>query len=210
MNIHWTKLTHRFPDEKQCLASFIAWQAAEVIAGAKPANLINILDRELACGRNMSSLWEKHKTSVLKNGNVCGHVLKQKIDRKLALIYNPTKLENVLTRTPVKKALGQLGYDYNNADEALYHLQRRMQGVEFPHEIGFFLGYPIKDVYGFMGLCDLPVAGNGPWKMYGKLESSLALLNEHIEARKVVIGALCSGKNPIAIIKKRPVIQQAA
>ena len=67
MNIHWTKLTHRFPDEKQCLASFIAWQAAEVIAGAKPANLINILDRELACGRNMSSLWEKHKTSVLKS-----------------------------------------------------------------------------------------------------------------------------------------------
>jgi hypothetical protein len=201
MDIHWTKLTHRFPDEKQCLASFIAWQAAEVIAGAKPANLINILDRELACGRNMSSLWEKHKTSVLKNGNIWGLVLKQKDDRQLALIYNSTKLENVLMRIPVKKALGQLGYDYENIEEALGHLQTRMQGADFPHEIGFFLGYPIKDVYGFMGLCELPVSGSGPWKMYGKLESSLALLNEHITAREVVIDALCTGDNPLALIK---------
>ncbi|NIP49798.1 MAG: DUF3793 family protein, partial [Gammaproteobacteria bacterium] len=163
MNIHWTKLTHRFPDEKQCLASFIAWQAAEVIAGAKPANLINIPDRELACGRNMSKLWEEHKTSVLKNGNVSGLVLKQKEDRLLALIYNSKELEKVLKRTPVKKALGQLGYDYVTFNEALGHLQKRMQGADFPHEVGFFLGYPIKDVYGFMGLCELPAVGKSPW-----------------------------------------------
>lgn len=56
MNIHWTKLTCLFPEEKQCLASFIVWQAAEVIAGAKPANLINILDRELTCGGNISKI----------------------------------------------------------------------------------------------------------------------------------------------------------
>lgn len=202
MNIHWTKLAHRFPDEKQCLASFIAWQAAEVIAGAKPANLINILDRELACGRNMSKLWEKHNPSILKNGNVSGLVLKQKGDRQLALIYNPEELENVLKRIPVKKALGQFGYDYENVNEALGHLQKRMQGAAFPHEIGFFLGYPIKDVYGFMGLCELPVTGNGPWKMYGKLESSLDILNKHMAAREVVIEALCTGDNPLTLIKK--------
>lgn len=202
MNIHWTKLTQRFPDEKQCLASFIAWQAAEVIAGAKPANLINILDRELACRRNMSELWEKHHTSVLEKNKVWGLVLKQKGDRKLVLIYDPRKLENILNKIPIKKALAQLGYDYKNAHEALEHLQKRMQHVGFPHEIGFFLGYPIKDVYGFMGLCELPVVGNGPWKMYGKLESSLAVLNEHIAARQVVIDALCSGDNPLALIKK--------
>ena len=201
MNIHWTKLTHLFPEEKQCLASFIAWQAAEVIAGAKPANLINILDRKLACGRNMSELWEKHHSSVLGKDKVWGLVLKQKGDRQLALIYDPTELENILNKTPVKKALVQLGYDYENVSEALGHLQRRMQDAGFPHEIGFFLGYPIKDVYGFMGLCELPVAGNGPWKMYGKLESSLAVLNAHIAAREVVIDALCTGNNPLALIK---------
>lgn len=200
MNIHWTKLTHRFPDEKQCLASFIAWQAAEVIAGVKPANLINILDRELACGRNMSELWDKHKTSVLNGGKVRGLELRQNNDRKLVLIYNPQELENVLARTPVKKALGPYGYAYHDVDEALCHLQQRMQEAGFPHEIGFFLGYPIKDVYGFMGLCELPVAGNGPWKMYGKPESSLALLSEHAAARKAVIKELCSVHSPLSLI----------
>ena len=202
MNIHWTKLTHLFPEERQCLASFIAWQAAEVIAGAKPANLINILDRELACGRNMHTLWSNLNASVLKKGSVRGLGLKKKSDRQLVLIYNPAELEKVLKRRPVKKALNQLGYDYANVDEALEHLQKRMQRTDFPHEIGFFLGYPIKDVYGFMGLCKLPVTGNGPWKMYGKLESSLAVLNEHVAAREVVIAALCTGGNPLSLIKK--------
>ena len=202
MNMHWTKLTHRFPDEQQCLASFIAWQAAEVIAGAKPANLINILDRELVCGRNMSKLWDKHKTSVLKNGNIRGLVLKKKSVRQLVLIFNPKKLEMALGKIPIKKALGALGYEYKNVEEALGQLLARMQEAIFPHEIGFFLGYPTKDVYGFMGLCELPVTGNSPWKMYGKLDSSLAVLNKHIAARDVIVNALYSGKDPVALIKK--------
>lgn len=200
MNRHWTKLSHRFPDEKQCLASFIAWQAAEVVAGVKPANLINILDRELACGRNMHILWSRHQASVLKKGRLLGLEFKRKNDRQLVLIYNPAELEEMLRRRPVRKALLALGYEYEKAGEALGHLQTRMQGAGFPHEIGFFLGYPVKDVYGFMGLCELPVAGNGAWKMYGKIDSSLAVLNEHIAAREVVIDALCSGNDPQSII----------
>lgn len=202
MNNHWTKLTHRFPDEKQCLASFIAWQAAEVIAGVKSANLINIPDRELACGRNMVHLWEKHKASALSNGKVLGLVLKHKGERKLTLIYNPTELEITLNRTPVKKALSQLGYNYDNVGEAIEYLKKRMQGGDFPHEVGFFLGYPIKDVYGYMGLCELPAVGKSPWKMYGKLETSLAVLNKHVAAREIVIDALCTGDNPLALINE--------
>jgi len=202
MNLHWTNFTERFFDEKQCLASFIAWQAAEVIAGAKPANLINIFDRNLACGRNISKLWKKHKASILAEERLWGFELREKYERQLVLIYNPTELDKILQRKPVKKVLGRLGYDYENVDEALEHLLLRMQGSDFPHEIGFFLGYPVKDVYGFMGVCDLPVVGHGPWKMYGKLKSSLAVLNQYKEARKIVIDALHAGNDPIALINK--------
>lgn len=202
MNIHWTKLTHRFLDEKQCLASFIAWQAAEVIAGAKPANLINIPDRKLACGRNMAQLWEKHRALALNDGKVSGVVLKNKGERHLALIYNPHELESTLNRTPVKKALTQLGYDYDNVRDAIAYLKKRMQGICFPHEVGFFLGYPIKDVYCFMGLCELPTVGKSPWRMYGKLDASLAVLNKHIAAREIVIDALCSGSDPLSLLRK--------
>lgn len=211
MNIHWTALTERFPDEEQCLASFIAWQAAEVISNVKPANLINILDRELSCGRNIHALWERHKRSVFTAGEIRAVELKRKDDRILVLIYHPDSLSSVLQKHVVKKTLRNLGYHYDSLDEALAHLKCRMQGDDFPHEIGFFLGYSIKDVFGFMGLCDLPLVGNGPWKMYGKLEASLATLEEHLAARESVIDTLRSDVNPMLLLqKKRPVIKQAA
>lgn len=202
MSLHWTNLTEKFFDEKQCLASFVAWQAAEVIAGVKPANLINILDRKLACGRNISSLWDKHRTSILAEESLWGIELRRGSDRQLVLIYNPPELEKILQRKPVKSVLARLGYEYDTVDEALAHLLERMQGTDFPHEIGFFLGYPVKDVYGFMGVCDLPVAGHGPWKMYGKLKSSLTVMNQHKAARKTVIDALYAGHDPMALINQ--------
>lgn len=211
MKIHWTKLTHRFLDERQCLASFIACQAAEVIANVKPANLISVLNRELPCGRNMYTLWKKHKFSTLAKGHTLAIDFKRNDDRQLVLVYNPVALNNVLQRKPVKKVLGRLGYEYKTLNEALGHLKTRMKGNDFPHEIGFFLGYPVKDVFAFMGLCDLPLVGNGPWRMYGKLESSLAVLNEHNAAREAMLDALQSGINPLSLLqKKRPEFQQAA
>jgi hypothetical protein len=47
--------------------------------------------------------------------------------------------------------------------------------TDFPHEVGVFLGYPLKDVAGFMGWVDLPVTCQGPWKIYGNPDRSLAL-----------------------------------
>lgn len=203
MKIHWTKLMHRFLDERQCLASFIACQAAEVIANVKPANLISVLDRELPCGRNIYTLWKKHKFSALAKGHARAIDFKRNDDRQLVLIYNPAALDYILQRKPVKKVLGRLGYEYKTLDEALAHLKTRMQGDDFPHEIGFFLGYPVKDVFGFMGLCNLPLVGNGPWRMYGKLESSLAVLNAHNAAREAMLDALQSGINPLDLLQKK-------
>ena len=36
-----------------------------------------------------------------------------------------------------------------------------------PDEIGIFIGYPIKDVLGFMGLLPLPCTGKCGWRIYG-------------------------------------------
>jgi len=204
MGIHWTSLTERFPDEEQCLASFIAWQAAEVISNVKPANLVNIFDRELACGRNIHALWQKYKATVFAAGEIRALELKQKNNSLLILIYHQEALAKVLQKHVVKATLGKLGYRYDNSIEALAQLKERMQGADFPHEVGFFLGYPIKDVLGFMGLCNLPHVGNGPWKMYGKREASMATWKEHLAARKSVLDTLCSNVNPLFLLQKNP------
>ncbi len=211
MSIHWTSLAKRYLNEEQCLASFIAWQAAEVISNAKPANLINIRDHELACGRNIYALWNKHKQTIFATSEIRAAVLKQKGGRLLVLIYHPVALSKALQENIVKRTLRNLGYLYDNLDKTLAHLETRMQEDEFPHEIGFFLGYPSKDVLGFMGMNNLPLVGSGPWKMYGELEESLSTLKDHLAARESVLEVLTSDLNPLLLIqKKRPVIQQAA
>jgi hypothetical protein len=210
MNIHWTSLAERFPDEEQCLASFIAWQAAEVISLAKPANLVNVFDRELACGRNIHTLWQVHKQTVFSAVDIESFELQKKGERLLVLIYQPEALGRVLQKNIVQKTLRTLGYP-RSLYGTLTHLKSRMQGDEFPHEVGFFLGYPIKDVLCFMGLSSLPLVAQGPWKMYGKLETSLATLKAHHIARNSIIECLLSGINPLQLLKhKLPEIQQPA
>ena len=46
--------------------------------------------------------------------------------------------------------------------------------------------------------------------MYGKLESSFALLNKHIAAQETVIDELCAGSDPLSLIKKWSEFNQAA
>jgi hypothetical protein len=211
MSTHWTTLTTRFLDEEQCLASYIAWQAAEVISNVKPANLINVLNRDLTCGRNMHTLWQKHRNTIFNAGEYREVALKQKCDRLLVLIYNPAALSKTLQTNDIRKTLRELGYRYNNTEEALAHLEARMQNDDFPHEIGFFLGYPVQDVLGFMKMNNLPLVGNGPWKMYGDLQKSLQTLEAHKVGRKSVLHKLQVGLNPLFLIQKmQPVLQQAA
>jgi len=203
MNTHWTSLTGKYPDEKQCLASFLAWQAAEVVAGVKPANLISVLDRILPCGRNIHTLWEKHGQSVLAGSEIRAVEMQHREGHRLVLIYHPAQLDKVLQKCVVKKTLSRLGYCYESTAEALLCLRGRMGREGFPHEVGFFLGYPVKDVYGYMGLCDLPLVGSGPWRMYGNLDASLATLNRHQAARQAIQEKLSINLNPLLLLRNK-------
>lgn len=42
-----------------------------------------------------------------------------------------------------------------------------------PHEIGIALGYPMKDVWGFMGITSEPCSGSCGWRIFGDPEPSL-------------------------------------
>jgi hypothetical protein len=72
--------------------------------------------------------------------------------------------------------LARRGYrEPANLAATLAQLQGRVRAASFPHEIGIFLGYPLKDVLAFMGEIDLPFACQGPWKIYGNPRQSLEL-----------------------------------
>lgn len=172
----WHDLADRFTDERECLASFLALEAAEVLDGEKPANLVNIANRRRNCGRNLYRMWHRHGSTLARQGGLAVREMVDRGNSLLILIYRPQALASLLARPNVTGFLRKAGY-LNPADLecSLAELQSRISPKGFPHEIGVFLGYPLKDVAGFMGWAQIPFTCQGPWKIYGDPAGSLGL-----------------------------------
>nr|WP_243688156.1 DUF3793 family protein [Geotalea toluenoxydans] len=81
----------------------------------------------------------------------------------LLLLYRPDALANLLEKPAVRAILARAGYAEEVAlPQVLARFARCLAADGFPHEIGIFLGYPLKDVVGFMGLARIPFTCQGP------------------------------------------------
>ena len=77
-----------------------------------------------------------------------------------------------------------IGYPSNyDLDEYLNILIDKLNSDNFPHEIGIFLGYPLKDVVGFMGYGKYKFCKTRYWKVYGDESVSDAVYNKFISDR---------------------------
>jgi hypothetical protein len=180
----WPDLAERFADERECLAAFLALESAEVLEGEKPANLINIANRRRPCGRNFYRIWQRHGASLLRQSGLAVRELADRGHSVLLLIYRPQTLSTLLARPNVAGFLRKAGYAQpEDIQPALRELQSRLPAAGFPHEIGVFLGYPLKDVAGFMGWAPLPFTCQGPWKIYGDPAGSLDLAEAFRQSR---------------------------
>jgi Protein of unknown function (DUF3793) len=126
---------------------------------------------------------------------------KEMIDRGssvLLFLYCPNQFRELLTSKSVAVILRKAGYSStSNTEQTLSELQSRLAGDRFPHEIGVFLGYPLKDVVGFMGWARISFTCQGPWKIYGDPSESLRLAESHRQCRYRMSFQLASGDNPL-------------
>ncbi|WP_236021527.1 DUF3793 family protein [Geomesophilobacter sediminis] len=194
----WQEFSPLFPDEQECLASFLALECAEVLAGAKPANILSLADKPRPCGRNLYRLWQKHGAELLSKSDLSARVLADRGSSILIIFFRPDTLAGLLQRRDVATVLGKAGYPATqDPDQALGILQSRMTGGEFPHEVGVFLGYPLKDVVGFMGWGKPRFTCQGPWKIYGDPTPSLQLAETHRACRCLMSSRLAAGCSPL-------------
>ncbi|HXE95569.1 MAG TPA: DUF3793 family protein [Dongiaceae bacterium] len=194
----WQDISARFSDPRDCLVSFLALEAAEILAGAKPANLISIANRERSCGRNLYLLWKQWGQSVIEESGLECYELADRGESLLLLIYHPSSLAELLRRPNVTAILRRAGYPVPAAPEKLLRvLAARFTVESFPHEIGVFLGYPLKDVLGFLGWARIPFTCQGPWRIYGAAAESLRLAELHRECRCRMAGMLSAGGSPV-------------
>lgn len=193
----WKDIADRFCDPRECLASYLALEAAEVIAGVKPANLLSISNRTDACGRNPYRLWNRWGEEVIGATPLEVHELTDRGDSVLVLLYRPEFLEHLLGSPPVRAILRRAGYGGEmDLSAMLARLTKRLASGTFPHEIGIFLGYPLKDVAGFMGLARIPFTCQGPWKIYGDPGASLRLADTYRMCRNRMAADLANCSTP--------------
>lgn len=199
----WRTVSERFSDERSCLACFLAYHSAEVLSGVKPGNLINISNRRHPCGKNLFTLWRRHGQSLLADSYISAKVLAVRRGGLLVYIYCPESLNSLVKERRIRKFLEKAGYgDLANGDSALAEMKRRMGQEIFPHEIGLFLGYPPKDVAGFMGWARLPVSCQAAWKIYGDPRKSLELAARHRDCRCRMAERLHRDDDPSFLLRK--------
>ena len=192
---HWSELAERFPNGKECLATYIALETAEVLAEAKPASLLSISNRERACGRNLYTLWKSHGQELLADTSLQACELVDRGSSLMILFYHKTHFQQHLVRRDITALLKRSGHEGDvTPDEILRNLAGHLQQGRFPHEIGLLLGYPPKDVAAFMGLSAIPFTCQGPWKIYGNPGESLRLAERFRNCRNLMAEqlAMCS------------------
>ena len=110
-----------------------------------------------------------------------------KIGKKRALIYvyQQQALEIELRKLNVKQFLRSIGYQSFKLKDCLSLLKKRLMiSEEFPHEIGFFLGYPYDDVIGFIEHEGKDYAYKGYWKVYANVEEMKHLFKKYADCKQ--------------------------
>ena len=99
-------------------------------------------------------------------------VVRETEHRVLLYVYRPEKLRRDLQDPLARQLLEARGYPLATVEQAVAHLLRRFRESDaFPHEIGLFLGYPPRDVAGFLADSSHPKY-TGVWKVYSDVEAA--------------------------------------
>ncbi len=195
----------------------LALQCAPLIAGLKVSNLLNIDIKEL-----------DRMEELLKESSISWHILYEDSYKANVLLYNVKLLEDYLRRESVSRELGEMGYedcfvksdvscDNNCIDCMGYCYKDGMLNVllnsfskkysdymlskkDFPHELGFLLGYPVEDIKGFINYKGEKYQYVGYWKVYKNPEQKKKIFEAFENAKESLINLLYHGVSMSEII----------
>ncbi|MDR1942087.1 MAG: DUF3793 family protein [Endomicrobium sp.] len=89
----------------------------------------------------------------------------------LTMLYSPALLKKIVLGPKASFILSSLGYPDKINSVFVEHLKKRFAFYDdFPHEIGFLLGYPQDDVIGFIENGGQNYKHCGLWKVYSDVE----------------------------------------
>jgi len=164
-------------DEKEYMMSLITYALSPTIAGYKPSSIITISNKY----KNMYNLWCRYGSEYLKNINLKVFEIHRKENAIILLFYNEKMLSEVLCYEDNAEFLSKFGY-HNSMPliDKLNLLKNRYEYNFCPHEMGIFLGIPVKDVEDFINCSEknVYVVATGRFTMTEKM---------HLRFLKIII-----------------------
>lgn len=174
----------------QSIEAKIANQCAPVLAGVKPANMLALENKHL----------HQIKKAIEGTGlsRCCLYAGEEK---NIWLLYRKEALEECVYGQEQLEFLKQYGYKEERLERMLmkfayrFRQYRTQDEMEFPHEMGVFLGYPMADVKGFIHNGGKNYLYCGYWKVYENVEQAVQLFKIYEKVRKVFLEEVNKGKN---------------
>lgn len=157
----------------------LVMHAAPCLVGLKFANLIQW---PLGYDRLFQALRENR--ADLAALDLSYRIFPGRGGRILLYLYREADLAERLAQPELRRLLQRFGYaeDFSLAADMKLLTKRLAAAKSFPHEIGFFLDYPIDDVQDFIEgrrPCQLV----GAWKVYNNVEAAKAQFERFARAR---------------------------
>lgn len=147
--------------------SFLYWLTeilGPVILGVKPSEILSF---RLYEGENMMKI-EAIQSTFNQSSKIAYQQISCHNHCVKILFYHPILLENTLKEQKNLKFLQRIGYHTQyDLKNYLDHLTKKIAQGNIPDEIGIFLGYPLKDVLGFIGHPSLKLTKINGWRVYG-------------------------------------------
>jgi len=153
-------------DISRTFEAVLVRQCAPTLAGMKPGSIFCFNHSPLEVSRQKVCQWNKQ----LAPFGLTVQILLERPSSSsvIVFVYRHNRLEQMLSDDAYQSFLAEAGYEMTNLDGLLGQLAYRLRTQpEFPHEIGVFLGYPLRDVIGFIENHGRNFTCCGFWKSYG-------------------------------------------
>ena len=153
-------------DISRTFEAVLVRQCAPTLAGMKPGSIFCFNHSPLEVSRQKVCQWNKQ----LEPFGLTVQILLERPGSSsvIVFVYRHNRLEQMLSDDAYQSFLAEAGYERTNLDGLLEQLAQRLRTQpEFPHEIGVFLGYPLRDVIGFIENHGRNFTCCGFWKSYG-------------------------------------------
>lgn len=175
---------------------------APVILGEKPAGLLRLTNCRGVAGGRQFDLFCVRQREILAALRLECRVLRRNSRNLVVLFFRRETLSAHLARPETAEFLRERSY-IRGAE--LAELVRRCNDAAtgFPHEIGVFLGYPLKDVRGFLeNPAECLALRHGLWRVAGDPEESLEIMARYRRAEHSIRTILDSGEPLGASLRK--------